>query len=188
MNTKGNRIGHKCDEKFCHICHSFHTQTRGFSCFIQTLDPPKPETVEYNTRSDEENSEGEDVVVEPPNDCRFVVFDVESTQDVELTVVNEESGAVSETGRFPHTINFISAMVMCTQCIREDQWSDESGTGGCKICGAHRTLAWSCTAFSQTPIGVAFVDADPLLAFLRWLLYVLDKNYQQVVLSHYGGR
>jgi hypothetical protein len=113
---------------------------------------------------------------------------VESTQDTESTKFDEESGCEVNTGRFPHTINFIAAMVICTRCIREGKWSEESGTGGCKVCGPHRTLTWSCAPFEQTAVGYQSMEEDPLLAFVRWLLYDLDKSYQQVVLSHYGGR
>lgn len=98
-------------------------------------------------------------------EVRFVAFDFESTQEGQIA-----------TDRLQHNVNFVCASVFCSKCIRKEIWRDDD-TQGCQVCGPKREYTWSAVSGEK-----------PLEEFAMWMLYSLNKKYETVAFSHFGGR
>ena len=99
---------------------------------------------------------------------RIIAFDMESTQErkVKLDV-------------YQHMVNFISARVVCTKCIKDGKWTSEESD--CKICGVGpRHKMWN---------GIKMNDGrEPLEEFVEWLLKAYDRKYKTIAFAHFGGK
>lgn len=115
-----------------------------------------------------------------PKPYRLIAFDVETKQHQVVDPAKNKR---------THLVNFIAASVACTSCIKSGAWRQSLKGGiGCSICGKHRTLAFAERDFTGTEVDKKVITEDPVKSFIRWLLYELPLNYENVVYSHYGGR
>jgi len=95
--------------------------------------------------------------------------------------------------RYLHQVNFISAEVNCTACIRNGRWEEKlSNEVNCDICGDKRTFTWSKRDFHQTQVDQKYIVKNPLRNFVKWILYYFNENnkpqrkYHTVALAHNG--
>lgn len=111
---------------------------------------------------------------------RLIAFDCETKQHKFVDASNDKR---------QHEVNFIAASVACAKCIESGAWKQSLNNGpGCSICGNHRTAAFAECNFEDTAVDKKVVTADPMAAFIKWLLYELPKEHESIIYSHYGGR
>lgn len=149
---------HVCTHKFCGHCCTFHKADQ--PCYIQKVNPKNDE-----------------------KPCRFLAYDFECSQhtrpyqDKEWflhEVIRDENALVLHNIFFVQ-VNFVCAMVTCTECIAQNTWKDLTRTD-CKVCGPQKRKTWS-EAEGQSPLS----------EFVKWILQDLNKNYTTYAFAHYGN-
>ncbi|KAH7709254.1 DNA polymerase [Aphelenchoides avenae] len=106
--------------------------------------------------------------LEPKEDekpCRFVAFDFESTQ---------HNRPDPDKDWFRHEVNFVCALVTCSECIAQDRWKDLA-RADCKVCGPRKQVTWSVAE-----------GQNALHEFVSWILHGFDKKYITYAWAHYG--
>ena len=116
-------------------------------------------------------------IPKPPKPYRIIAFDFES-QQISLN---------DEKQRLVHSVNFICAKVICTDCIEKDIWH-HTLEEPCYICGAFRTLTWAPINFKNTPTDNHIFTDDPLREFTRWIIHEQNTGYETYAFAHFGGR
>jgi G:T-mismatch repair DNA endonuclease (very short patch repair protein) len=111
---------------------------------------------------------------------RMIVYDFECTQD--------EEANIGQKKRFRHKPNFISATIICTECIDKGCWDKTLPPNGCDICGEHRTMTWAPFEFQGTEVCKKVTTDNPLKSFVEWLLFEQESRYKSICFAHYGGR
>ncbi|KAH7697055.1 hypothetical protein AAVH_35864, partial [Aphelenchoides avenae] len=91
----------------------------------------------------------------------------------------EEFGVSDDPNRTDHEVNYIAAIVMCSECVDDWTWADY-GNQNCKICGPQKVF--KCGEW-ELPDGRDVVDE-----FLDFLLYDLPAGYPTYAYAHNGGR
>ncbi|KAH7709673.1 hypothetical protein AAVH_23057 [Aphelenchoides avenae] len=89
------------------------------------------------------------------NACRFVAFDFECTQ---------HNRPDPDKDWFRHEVNFVCALVTCSECIAQDRWKDLSRPD-CKVCGPRKQATWSVAE-----------GQNALHEFVSWILHGFDKK------------
>ncbi|KAH7710411.1 hypothetical protein AAVH_22300 [Aphelenchoides avenae] len=91
----------------------------------------------------------------------------------------EEFGVSDDRNRTDHEVNYIAAIVMCSECI--DQWTGaDYENQKCEICGPQKVF--KCGEW-ELPEGRDVVDE-----FLNFLLHELPSGYPTYAYAHNGGR
>jgi hypothetical protein len=91
-------------------------------------------------------------------------------------------------------VNFIGARVICSYCIRKEQWKENlSEENSCAICGIYRSIAFTIKDFKETYADKKYICRNPMKTFINWLLHEFNykspqKDYENIVLAHNGGR
>lgn len=111
---------------------------------------------------------------------RLIAFDVETKQHLVVDAAKNKR---------EHQVNFIAASVTCAKCIGSGAWRRSLKDGnGCSICGKYRTVAFAECDFNDTDVDKKVVTEDPVKSFIKWLLYELPLEHENIIYSHYGGR
>ncbi|KAH7702108.1 hypothetical protein AAVH_30747 [Aphelenchoides avenae] len=132
----------------------------------------------------EEDDEEEEV---PRRRNPFVDMEADEDED-EDTQSQESSEAASEDdfgvsddpNRTDHEVNYIAAIVMCSECIDDWTWADYENQN-CEICGPRKVF--KCGEWEIAEEGRDVVDE-----FLDFLLYELPAGYPTYAYAHNGGR
>ncbi|KAL3086169.1 hypothetical protein niasHS_009105 [Heterodera schachtii] len=111
---------------------------------------------------------------------RLVTFDLETMQHAPADPNFPE--------RRKHQVNFVTAKVACPDCISSGKWKESLRGKFCNVCGYHRTITFSQMPFNTTTVDRQTIDRHPLVAFVKWILYKLPKQYETIAYSHFGGR
>lgn len=113
--------------------------------------------------------------------CRYIAFDMETTQ-------HEPADPIQQDKR-KHTPNFIAAKVACADCISSGMWKGSlQGRHHCKVCGKNRTITFGHQPFNATVVDKEVTTEQPLVDFVKWILYELPNKYDTYAYSHYGGK
>ncbi|KAH7710101.1 hypothetical protein AAVH_22622 [Aphelenchoides avenae] len=127
---------------------------------------------------EEDDDEGE----APRNPFMSIEADQDSDEDEETqsqVSLEEEFGVSDDPNRTDHEVNYIAAIVMCSECIDDWTWADYENQN-CKICGPQKIF--KCGEW-EVPEGRGVVDE-----FLDFLLYELPAGYPTYAYAHNGGR
>nr|CAD2200857.1 unnamed protein product [Meloidogyne enterolobii] len=153
---------HLCFIHFCSLCKSWHRREE--HCYVQPIIPKQSQ-----------------------KDYLLIIFDFECElvspikNAIEWDNIGKGSSTIPDDENYQfHHVNCVSAMLMCSKCMRNEKWKEEN-TNGCKICCKVKSRMRSWTG----------ADYDnPLREFLHWLIYDLDheRTGRTYAISHYGGR
>ena len=124
---------------------------------------------------------------------RIVIFDCETCQYEAADPAEERERQRAEREGLPppeikkkkHTTNFVSARVVCLDCIKKGHLTEGPP---CAVCGPHKSVTFSQVPYEKTQVCEQFIATDPLDYFIEWLLFDLPREYDSVVWSHYGGK
>ncbi|KAH7691353.1 hypothetical protein AAVH_40133, partial [Aphelenchoides avenae] len=89
-------------------------------------------------------------------------------------------GVSDDPNRTDHEVNYIAAIVMCTECVDEWTWADYENQN-CEICGPRKVF--KCGEWEIEEEGRDVVDE-----FLDFLLHELPAGYPTYAYAHNGGR
>lgn len=147
--------------RYCGKCGAFHDKERG--CHIRPMKIGKRKKKE--------------------KPCRFVAFDLETTQHQPLDP-NEP------IKKMKHEANFIAAKVTCGECIKTGRWKEKlAGTvDECEVCGPNRTITFGERPYEETEVDFHEVSQTPMKDFVKWILYDLPIGYDTYAFSHFGGK
>ncbi|KAH7666479.1 hypothetical protein AAVH_43160, partial [Aphelenchoides avenae] len=106
----------------------------------------------------------------------------EDTQSQGSTEAVSEAdfGVCDDPNRTDHEVNYIAAIVMCTECIGDWTWADYENQN-CEICGPRKVF--KCGEWEVEGEGRDVVDE-----FLDFLLHELPAGYPTYAYAHNGGR
>nr|CAD2176394.1 unnamed protein product [Meloidogyne enterolobii] len=154
--------GHTCFIQFCSLCLSKHKLEE--QCYVQPIVPKHNQ--EYLLIAFDFECE----LISPTRNQEY--WDQLQKDNPVESLPNDENYQL-------HHVNCVSALLMCYQCIGNDNWKNEI-TGSCKICGINmpRMRTWTAADFS-----------NPLREFLEWLINGLgnQRTGKTYAISHYGG-
>lgn len=117
--------------------------------------------------------------VSKPKPYRIIAFDVETDQ-------SKYANKKPNDNRRTHEPNFVAAKVACAECIASGKWKENlKNKPKCQVCGSLRSITFSHVPH-KTDVDRQVICDNPLEAFVNWLLYQQEADYESLVFSHYG--
>lgn len=92
--------------------------------------------------------------------------------------MEQEAAEAGNSRRKDHEVNYITAIVTCTNCIASGTWEDLENTE-CEVCGPEKVF--KCGEWELD-------DGDVVGEFLDFMLYALPKDYTTYAYAHNGGK
>ncbi|KAH7708448.1 hypothetical protein AAVH_24292 [Aphelenchoides avenae] len=178
--------GHDCGETYCRKCGVKHRGNAG--CFITPLPvkQSKPHRiVAYDVEAIIQKSQ------KPPTprdeeeqrsrkNCSVKQKTTLGQKEKEEEEDEEKFGVSDDPDRTDHEVNYIAAIVMCSECIDHWMWADYEKQN-CEICGPRKVF--KCGEWEVVEEG-----RDVVGEFLDFLLHVLPAGYPTYANAHNGGR
>jgi hypothetical protein len=92
----------------------------------------------------------------------------------------------SPNGKTMQEVNFISAKIVCPECIANGQWKESLIGRECEVCGENRTVTFGHRDFHETEVDYHEVCENPIVDCVQWLLYGFSLDYDTYCYAHNG--